>query len=202
MTRMVNVDQVLQLHDSTVTLWHHTDVENTYEGFLGLVCQQHLFNYLLWHEEDIARSQEVTDAQIAQVKRNIDRYNQQRNDHIEKLDEALIEMLKAAQVCPKVNARINSETPGSIIDRLSIVALRIYHMREQAERRDADAAHREKARRRLEVLAQQKSDLGQALAELLDDLTEGTKLLRVYRQFKMYNDPSLNPYLYGAKKAG
>lgn len=198
---LIDVDQIVQLHESTVALWHHTDVENAYDGFLNIVCEQHKFNYLLWHEEDVARSKEVTDGQIAQVKRNIDRYNQQRNDHIEKLDEAIIEVLRAASAQPTANAKINTETPGSVIDRLSIISLRIYHMREQAERRDAEAAHREKAKARLEVLGQQKADLSQALGELLVDLFEGKKLLRVYRQFKMYNDPTMNPYLYGAAKA-
>ena len=116
--------------------------DNPYDGLLGTVCQQHQFNFLLWHEEDIARSPDVTDARIAAVKRAIDRYNQQRNDWIEKIDEALIDLLATEGVLPRAGARLNTETPGSAIDRLSIMSLRIYHFEEQLTRDDADDKHR------------------------------------------------------------
>ncbi len=107
-------------------------IENQYEGFLGLVCQQHQFNYQLWHQEDIARSPTVSDSEIANVKRAIDRLNQLRNDWIERLDDALTRHLEEQSIVASPDAPQNSETPGSIIDRLSILALRIYHLEETA----------------------------------------------------------------------
>jgi hypothetical protein len=154
----------------------------------------------LWHEEDIARSPDVGDDRIAAVKRAIDRYNQQRNDWIEKIDEELIRELAAASVLPRTDARINTETPGAAIDRLSIMALRIYHLEEQAERENADPAHLQTVEQRLERCREQHADLSRSLAELLADIFSGRKILKVYRQMKMYNDPSMNPYLYRAPR--
>ena len=161
---------------------------------------QHEQNFRLWHQEDIARSPAVSDADLAAVKRSIDKLNQQRNDLIEQLDDWLIADLAAAGVAPAAEARLNTETPGSVIDRLSILALRVYHMEEQATRADADEAHVAKAKARLEILGQQHRDLSASLCELLDDLFAGRKRLKVYRQFKMYNDPTMNPYLYAARR--
>jgi len=197
---MIDVKRITQLQAETVARWHQSEIENTYDGFLQLVCSQHECNYRLWHEEDIARSREVSDARLAQVKRNIDGFNQQRNDMIEQLDEYMIGQLMTAGVELMPGATLNSETPGSVIDRLSILSLRDYHMREQVERADADQSHRDKASRRLEVIAQQREDLSTSLAELLADIFAGRKRLKVYHQLKMYNDASMNPYLYGAKK--
>lgn len=190
------VEAVRDLHRETVVRWHRTDVDNTYSGFMALVCQQHQFNYLLWHEEDIARSPDVTAVRLAEVKRAIDKYNQQRNDAIERLDEALVQQLAIEGVMPLSRATLNTETPGSAIDRLSIMALRIYHFEEQLERVDVDAKHIVMVKEKLERCRVQHADLSQSLSELLEDLKEGRKLLRVYRQMKMYNDPTLNPYLY------
>jgi hypothetical protein len=197
---MIDVKQVVQLHREMVALWHSEPISQPYADFLGLVCRQHSFNFMLWHEEDIARSPDVSDAQIAAVKRAIDGYNQQRNDAIEKLDDWLASQLHARGLTPMPGAKLNTETPGSAIDRLSIAALRIYHMEEQANRADASLGHRAKARSRLEVLYRQHHDLSHSLGELLDDIFAGHKRLEIYRQFKMYNDPTLNPYLYGAEK--
>lgn len=193
---MIDVKEITDLHAHTVALWHTQEIDNPYSGFLQLVCQQHTYNYQLWHEEDIARSPNVGDARIAAVKRAIDGYNQKRNDAIERLDAAILEMLAAEKIEPQGDARQNTETPGSVIDRLSILALRRYHMQEQADRADAADEHRAKARSRLEVLAEQHADLSRSLGELLEDIFAGRKRLKVYFQFKMYNDPSMNPYLY------
>lgn len=201
---MIDVRSITDLHRLAVHRWHRQPVpDSLYDEFLGLVCAQHQCNYLLWHEEDIARDPQVTDAQIAQVKRNIDRLNQQRNDRIEQLDEALVRQLEEEGVRPSPNAPWNTETAGSVIDRLSILALRIYHMEEQAERADAGESHRQRAGQRLSILYEQHRDLSRSLEDLLLDLFAGRKRLKIYRQFKMYNDPSLNPRIYEAlRKAG
>jgi hypothetical protein len=193
---MIDVHSITQLQIQTVERWHNEDVANPYSGFEQLVCQQHMFNYLLWHEEDVARSPKVGDEKIAEVKRAIDRYNQQRNDAIEKLDDWLIGELGRQKVQLQPAARLNTETPGSAIDRLSIVALRLYHMQEQANRPDASAEHVQKVSGRLAILREQHADLSHSLQELVDDIFAGRKRMKVYRQFKMYNDPTLNPYLY------
>ena len=197
----MNIGELTTLQHEMVALWHQQQPENTYEGFLALVCEQHMRNYLLWHQEDIARSPDVTDKEVATVKRNIDRLNQERNDHIEKLDAAIIEMLADSGVEPIEGATLNTETPGSVIDRLSIMSLRMYHMEEQMARRDATEEHRSKAKERLVRCIEQHRDLSNGLEELLMDLFDGRKFLKVYHQFKMYNDPTMNPYLYASKKA-
>ena len=197
---MIDVQQLTDLQAQTVALWHTQEISNPYEGFLRVVCQQHMYNYQLWHEEDVARSPNVGDERIAHVKRAIDRFNQQRNDAIEQLDAFLLRELAARNILPAADARQNTETPGSTIDRLSILALRRYHMQEQADRADAGEEHRAKARARLEILAEQHRDLSRALGELLSDIFAGRKRLKVYFQFKMYNDPSMNPYLYAQDK--
>ncbi len=194
------VSQINQLHQDTVARWHECDPDNPCDGLLKTVCQQHQFNFLLWHEEDIARSPEVSDARIATVKRAIDGYNQNRNDWIERIDEALIKTMVEAGVKPQEAARVNTETPGSATDRLSIMSLRIYHLHEQLDRSDVDASHLAKVRDRLERCLVQQTDLSHSLVELLDDLFAGRKLLKIYRQMKMYNDPTLNPYLYNGQQ--
>jgi hypothetical protein len=197
---MINVREITDLHESTVALWHAQPIANPYTGFLQVVCQQHSFNYLLWHEEDIARSPNVDDTRIAAVKRAIDGYNQKRNDAIEQLDAYLLRELQAQGVVPSGEARQNTETPGSAIDRLSILALRRYHMQEQVDRTDASQEHRDKAHARLQVVNEQHRDLANGLRELLEDIFAGRKRLKVYFQFKMYNDPTMNPYLYAGQQ--
>jgi hypothetical protein len=190
------VQQITKLQHDNVARWHACSPDNLYDGLLATVCQQHQFNFLLWHEEDIARSPDVSDARIAAVKRSIDRYNQQRNDWIEKIDEAVIEQLAAEGILPRAGARLNTETPGSATDRLSVMSLRIYHLEEQLTRDGADEAHRNTVHERLARCQAQHTDLSQSLADLLEDVWAGRKQLKVYRQMKMYNDPTLNPYLY------
>jgi hypothetical protein len=194
---MIDVRTILDLHETTVARWHEREIDNPYEGFLRLVYDQHQQNFRLWHQEDIARSPSVTDAEMAGVKRAIDKLNQQRNDLVERLDDFLLAELAAAGVEPQLEARLNTETPGSAIDRLSILALRLYHMAEQGARREATAEHVAKAKGRLEILHEQRRDLSNSLGELLAEIFAGSKRLKLYRQFKMYNDPTMNPYLYG-----
>jgi hypothetical protein len=159
------------------------------------IVENHRSNALLWDEEDRARRTDVPDAEIAACKRRIDRANQRRNDAIEAIDEQLLKELPA----PAPGARQNSETAGSMIDRLSILALKILHMRAQAERKDASEEHRARCRAKLETLLAQRADLARCLDALLDAASEGRAFFKVYRQHKMYNDPQLNPYLSGLR---
>lgn len=174
------------------------------------IIKNHCNNCLLWAQEDLARRIKVSDADIAINKRAIDRYNQARNDAIECIDEQLLIALKLVDAVSaktdspivKVakNARLNSETAGSIVDRLSILALKICAMRQQTERIEVDEAHRLMCHRKLERLNEQRSDLGACLDELLADTQAGRAYFKVYRQFKMYNDPQLNPVLVAESK--
>jgi len=183
--------------------WHAVEPAHDETGLGGRICDLHRYNFLLWHEEDIARSPDVTDARIAQVKRAIDRYNQARNDAIEKVDDWLIEELARRGIMAAADAPAATETPGAAIDRLSILELRRFHMREQIERTDATAEHREKAATRMAVLDMQRTHLVTALDRLVGEIFGGQRPLRVFRQMKMYNDPSMNPYLYkAAEKPG
>ena len=179
-----------------VDRWHRSPYEFSEDrDFKNSIDGQHWANFLLWHEEDLARDPDTTDRIIAQVKRKIDKLNQQRNDLIEQLDEYLLSHLQTVAV-PSADAQINSETPGSIIDRLSINALKIFHMEEQANRADAAEDHRQRCQAKLFVLKEQRSDLGNSLSQLWEDLLQGRKQMKVYRQMKMYNDATLNPVLY------
>lgn len=192
------VQQILGLHEETVARWHRVPLDNPYQGLLQVVCQQHQFNYLLWHEEDIARSPRETDSRIAAVKRAIDGYNQQRNDWIEKIDEYLLSELERLQIQAQPQATLNTETPGSAIDRLSIMSLRIFHLNDQLEREDIQSSLALEVQTKLDRCHAQAHDLSESLAELLQDIFAGRKQLKLYRQMKMYNDPRLNPYLYGS----
>ncbi|HRF02156.1 MAG TPA: DUF4254 domain-containing protein [Pirellulaceae bacterium] len=198
---MIDTVRLTQLHAETVERWHREPVDCRYTGLWEAICRQHGFNFLLWHEEDIARSPDVGDAKIAEVKRAIDRYNQQRNDAIEKVDDWITMDLEARGIRPREGARLATETPGQAIDRLSILALRLYHLEEQLGRTDVSQEHRDGVLRKIAICRLQQSDLTGALGELLTEIGEGTRRHRTYRQLKMYNDPALNPYLYDRKQA-
>jgi hypothetical protein len=159
---------------------------------LRLACDNHRRNFDLWHTEDEARRDDLGPEHVYRAKRAIDRLNQERNDFIQRIDEWCVSTLRPpAEGCP-----LNSETPGMMIDRLSILALKTYHMAIEVQRTDASAEHRQKAAQKLGVLKQQVADLQGCLQSLLDDIAHGTRTFKVYFQFKMYNDPSLNPALY------
>ncbi|MGI8980281.1 MAG: DUF4254 domain-containing protein [Pirellulaceae bacterium] len=197
---MESIAKLTQLHRQMCVKWHSAPVDNAYDGLLGLVCQQFSFNFLLWHEEDIARSRDVTAEKIAEVKRAIDGYNQKRNDYIERIDDWITEELSRRGVTPQADARQSTETAGSAIDRLSILTLRIYHLEEQRDRADATAEHRQNVTAKLAIALAQFDDLSRSAQELLDDLFAGRKRHKTYRQLKMYNDPTMNPYLYKAQQ--
>jgi cell division protein FtsB len=196
---MISVRDITDMQRDTVAKWHEQDISNPFDGILEVACTQHTFNFRLWHQEDIARAVDVADSRIAEVKRAIDGLNQNRNDWIEKLDDWISQKIEEAGVNVAAEAPLNTETPGSVMDRLSILALRIYHLEEQARRSDATTDHVESVQRKLAVCLVQFDDLSNSLQELLDDIWAGRKRHRTYRQFKMYNDPALNPYLYEAK---
>jgi hypothetical protein len=209
------VDAMIGWQDAAVSEWHADRRRSEDElegrgwssgpagcGLGAAIGREHLTNIRLWHEEDEARRPDVDDTVIAGVKRRIDGLNQRRNDLIESIDEALVETLDVLEAAPRQGSRLHSETPGAIIDRLSILALKIYHMREEAEREDASTDHRAECAARLEVLARQRTDLATCLEELQRDLASGRARFRTYRQFKMYNDPETNPSLRAARRAG
>jgi len=188
----ISVPAVLALQTRKTDEWHRTAFSSSAQGLLALVEEEHHCNFELWHEEDKARRDDQGHEYVYRAKRSIDAWNQRRNDGIEKIDRWLVE--RTPQFA--AGTPMNSETPGMIIDRLSILALKEYHMAEEAERSDAAAEHRARCAEKLAVIRRQRSDLGQALEELLIAAAEGKRGFRVYYQFKMYNDPTLNPQLY------
>lgn len=170
----------------------------SWDGPWPHIARNHLCNALLWDEEDRARRTEVPDREIVASKRAIDRHNQARNDAVEAIDAALL----AALGEPEPAAPLHSETPGAMIDRLSILALKIHHMRREAGRYDAGAEHMRSCAAKLERLNLQRADLRDCFDRLLRALAEGQARFKVYRQYKMYNDPTLNPCLYQAASRG
>lgn len=167
------------------------------DALLQLVLELHKYNYQIWHEEDIARREYVNSENIASVKRNIDKYNQRRNDAIEKVDEWL--MTNFFGHLSDRDLPMRTETPGSVFDKLSILALKVFHMKEQTERTDVETSHIAACKDKLTILMQQQRDLQDSLAAMLTDLMNGSIRMKIYRQFKMYNDPTLNPQLYSIK---
>ena len=195
---MLSADAIINLHDQLTRAWHFDAKDNAKDAptdWLNAVARQHRANFDLWHIEDEARAPEATDAALAAVKRRIDRTNQLRNDLAEELDHTLLAWLEPRGL-PNENAPLNSEPPGLIIDRLSILALKIYHTREEAERNDVAPTHTARNRDRLGILQQQRSDLAGCLDSLWQQTLAGTRRFKLYRQLKMYNDPSLNPVIY------
>ena len=151
-----------------------------------------------WHLEDIIRDPRIDPVEALKIKRRIDKSNQDRTDMVEYIDSYLLD--KYRDVEPRPDARLNTETPAWAIDRLSILALKIYHMAREAERTDVGDAHRAACRKKLDVLLAQQVDLSGAIEELIGDIEAGRKYMKTYKQMKMYNDPALNPVLYAAKK--
>lgn len=207
--------EVIALHDQCLARadWPQQGDDTGYDPqtLWHWVALNHLFNSRLWAEEDLARRTKVSDAEIAANKRAIDRFNQARNDATERVDElllialGLVDAASARTDAPiakvPAGARLNSETAGSMMDRMSIMALKVHAMRQQAERTDVDESHRAASRVKLQRLVEQRADLGTCLDTLLADTQAGRAYFKVYRQFKMYNDPRFNMALVAEARA-
>ncbi len=194
--RDLDATTIIRFHDGKLRdpAWPGDGLLEAVSDIWHWIEANHRFNCLLWNEEDKARRTDVGDDCIAASKRSIDRYNQQRNDATEAIDEALLSELVRYSQAP--DARLNSETAGSMIDRMSILGLKIHHMHAQTLRLDADEGHVRTCAAKLDRLVEQREDLGACFDSLLADAREGRARFKIYRQFKMYNDPTLNPYLY------
>ena len=192
------------IFDKTIKLYHVTDdvdakiaspyPEGSFENALFIKCW---IDAVQWHLEDIIRDPEIDPVEALAIKRRIDRSNQERTDLVEEIDSYFRTLYAGIEV--RSDATINTESPAWAIDRLSILALKIYHMREQVERTEATPEHHAACQAKLEVLLEQRADLITAIDQLLADYTTGRKYMKVYRQMKMYNDPSTNPVLYGKR---
>ena len=201
---MTFTKQANRIFNQAIQDYHLTDnvdtpIHNPYEHgsidySLYLKCW---IDTVQWHFEDIIRDPNIDPAEALILKRRIDRSNQDRTDLVEQIDSYFRQVY--SEVKPLPEATINTESPAWAVDRLSILALKIWHMREQAERQDASAEHRQKCQQKLDVLLEQQVDLGTAINQLLDDIQAGRKYMKVYRQMKMYNDPATNPILYQKK---
>lgn len=176
-----------------------TPIQNPYES--GSIehdlYQKCWIDTVQWHLEDIIRDEDINPVDALALKRRIDKSNQDRTDLVEQIDSYFY--TKFHSVKCQDNATINTESPAWAIDRLSILALKIYHMQEQVNRTDASAEHKARCQQKLDILLQQRTDLSTAIDQLLEDFEAGRKYMKVYKQMKMYNDPSTNPVLYGKK---
>jgi len=191
---MINVKKVLDLQKKNIEDWH-IELKLTQESLpWKFIEENNQWNFMLWHEEDIARIKDIDPSRIVTAKRNIDQYNQARNNAMEKIDEWILNFLATKDVKPA--ERLHSETPGMMIDRLSIMQLKRYHMDEETLRDDASEEHKNKCADRVRILNEQIADLSSCFSAVISDLEAGTLKFKVYRQLKMYNDPSLNPQLY------
>jgi Protein of unknown function (DUF4254) len=197
---MLDALLITRVQDEMTSALHVTDseleIEERADGVMELAMAQHRANFELWHEEDKARAPKVSDAEITRVKHAIDELNQRRNDLVEKMDGWLMGRLEQNDAAP-----LHSETPGLMIDRLSILALKIYHTREEAHRASATESHRLRNTERLALLEEQRGDLAGCLDALWAEVLDGTRRFKLYRQLKMYNDPELNPAVYGWRRA-
>ena len=193
MNSLNHVNDIAVLQRDCIIEWKKDGVTLTRNKFLRLVEENHAFNYQLWHAEDRARRDDLGHEMVYHAKREIDHCNQQRNNRMEAMDEWLFKQLQPAPhtVCP-----VHSETPGMMVDRLSIMSLKAYHMALQVDRNDVDEVHRQTCLMKLKTIEEQQKQLQHCLDQLLHDVQNKTRTFRVYHQFKMYNDPTLNPELY------
>jgi hypothetical protein len=204
---MLTALQITRLHDQATLRWHQdpaapaplaspaSEAPAASTDLIELALAHHRANFDLWHEEDKVRGPGASDAAIARLKRSIDALNQTRNDLVEAIDRAFL----AAAGVQDPAAPLHSESPGLILDRLSVLALKLYHTAEEAHRPTASEAHRQRNLARLDLLREQRADLAACLDRLWQDVLAGRRRFKLYRQLKMYNDPGLNPAVYAHK---
>ena len=201
---MTFVELSNKIFNESVLAYHKTDnvdepIRNPYE-VKSIEYYLYLKNWIdavQWHLEDIIRNPEIDAVEALSIKRRIDKSNQDRTDLVELIDSYFLDKYK--DIIVKPSAKINTESPAWAIDRLSILCLKIYHMQQEINRVNASIEHIDACKAKLSVLLEQKVDLSDALDQLLEDIERGDKFMKVYKQMKMYNDPSLNPILYGQK---
>ena len=200
----MNISEIFALFERQIVEYHKIDSvnepsHNPYsEGlFEHVLWEKSYIDTVQWHLEDLTRPDDVDPVEALRLKRWIDRSNQRRTDMVERIDDYYMQQFAQVEVSP--DAKINTETPAWAIDRLSILALKIYHFGIEVARTDVDAAHHERCLNKYNTLLEQKADLMQAIDDLLHELATGRKRMKLYRQMKMYNDPSLNPMLYNKK---
>ena len=194
MNNLVQIKKLIEFHDSAIKEDFKSKKENIQKDNLwGLIESNHFFNWMLWNEEDLARRMNVDASEIMKNKRAIDGYNQKRNDAIEQIDNEILSKLEHINLSEL--ARLNSESAGSIIDRLSIVSLKLNATFLQTKRDDASPSHIDLCLLRFKVLSEQRKDLLFCLDKLLQEFIEGKSYFKIYRQYKMYNDPAFNAYL-------
>lgn len=200
---MTFAEKCNKIFDDTVVLYHATDdvdfqpvAPDGYGDIERILFAKNWIDAVQWHLEDIIRDPAIDPVEALALKRRIDRSNQERTDMVERLDSWFLE--KYAGVEAVSDAEINTESPAWALDRLSILALKIYHMKAETDRPEAEASHRDRCRAKLDVLLEQRRDLTEAIDRLLEAYACGRKRMKVYRQMKMYNDPSTNPILYGS----
>jgi len=194
-----------KIFDRSINDYHvkdsiETEIKNPYskDQFEHLLYQKNWIDTVQWHLEDIIRDPEIEPAEALKIKRVIDASNQKRTDLVEFIDGYFLNKFKDIE--PNENATLNSETIAWALDRLSILALKIFHMSEEANRENAEESHKTSCQNKLDVLNEQKIDLSTAIDQLIQDIEKGNKYMKIYKQMKMYNDEELNPVLYKAKK--
>ena len=201
---MISANQCFTVFNECIDQYHIKDsvdqpLVNPYnQGSVeALLFHKCWIDTVQWHYEDLIRDPGIDPVGGMELKRKIDKSNQKRTDMVEQIDDWFLEGFKEVKANP--DAKLNTESPAWVVDRLSILALKIYHMQEQANRNDVSKEHQQKSQARLHVLLEQKVDLSQSFDQLLKDIASGNRKMKVYRQMKLYNDPSTNPVLYGKK---
>ncbi|WP_165040781.1 DUF4254 domain-containing protein [Dysgonomonas sp. ZJ709] len=192
------------IFEKSISNYHTTDnvdtpISNPYEvqSIESLLYLKNWIDTVQWHLEDIIRDPHIEPSEALKIKRRIDKSNQERTDLVELIDSYFLDKYKTVKVLPE--AKINTESPAWAVDRLSILALKIYHMQQEVDRQDVEEKHHQECLKKLNILLEQRKDLSTAIDELLLDIESGNKYMKVYKQMKMYNDPALNPILYGKK---
>ena len=204
---MLSANECYGIFEQSINDYHRHDhvdaaIQNPFSSgsFKSLLYTKTWIDTVQWHLEDIVRKTDIDAAVGILLKRRIDKSNQERTDTVERIDDYFLEQFE--KVVPKPGARMNSETPAWLLDRMSILMLKIYHMKEQTERTDVSEDHINKCQVKLNILKEQRDDMRIAFDELIEDIQLGNRRFKVYRQMKMYNDASLNPMLYGPNRPG